>query len=594
MTSPSVSCQQCKKDFSVTAEDTKFYQKINVPAPTFCPDCRLQRRLAWRNERSLYRRPCGLCGRDTIMVYRPGGPITGYCSPCWWSDKWDPLEQGREYDFSRPFFVQFRELMERMPFQNLFVNYQTLVNSEYNNMNHNLKNCYWLFNSDYDEDCMYGEEVESAKDCIDVTMIDHSELIYESVNCNKCSGVYYSVDCEGCHDVWFSKNLSNCSNCFGCVNLKNQQYQIFNKQFSKEAYEAKLKEFCLDSYAAIQNLKQKVGEFQLNFPYKYMHSRSNIDVSGDYIYHSKNVHDSYIVNESENCRYCMWLIVKNNKDCYDYTQFGENTQLIYESMSSGNNVNTLIATVGAITCRSLSYSVYCWNNSSDLFGCIGLRAKKYCILNKQYTKEAYEALVPKIIQHMNDMPYSDKQGRVYRYGEFFPAELSYFAYNESSAYEYFPLAKDQATKEGYEWYEPEARNYHITIQSEDLPDSISAAGDDVTTQTISCAHQGSCTQQCTTAFRILPAELTFYQTHHIPLPRLCPNCRHFERMRQRNPLKLFARACQCGDPGALARYSNTAAHSHQDAPCPNKFETTYSPDRKEIIYCEDCYLKEVV
>jgi hypothetical protein len=44
----------------------------------------------------------------------------------------------------------------------------------------------------------------------------------------------------------------------------------------------------------------------------------------------------------------------------------------------------------------------CTGNSSNLFGCIGLRGKEYCILNKQYTKEEYEALVPKIIEKMKE------------------------------------------------------------------------------------------------------------------------------------------------------------------------------------------------
>jgi hypothetical protein len=30
--------------------------------------------------------------------------------------------------------------------------------------------------------------------------------------------------------------------------------------------------------------------------------------------------------------------------------------------------------------------------------------KEYCILNKQYTKEEYEILVPKIIEHMKTFP----------------------------------------------------------------------------------------------------------------------------------------------------------------------------------------------
>jgi hypothetical protein len=31
---------------------------------------------------------------------------------------------------------------------------------------------------------------------------------------------------------------------------------------------------------------------------------------------------------------------------------------------------------------------------------VGLHDKSYCILNKQYTKEEYEELVPKIIEKM--------------------------------------------------------------------------------------------------------------------------------------------------------------------------------------------------
>ncbi len=37
----------------------------------------------------------------------------------------------------------------------------------------------------------------------------------------------------------------------------------------------------------------------------------------------------------------------------------------------------------------------------NCFGCISLRNASYCILNKQYTKEEYEALVPQIIEHMS-------------------------------------------------------------------------------------------------------------------------------------------------------------------------------------------------
>jgi hypothetical protein len=215
-------CQNCKKDFTIESDDFAFYEKMKVPTPTFCPDCRLQRRLAFRNERTLYKRKCDLCGKDMIAMYDKDGGIISYCGECWWSDKWDALSFGQDYDFSRPFFEQFSELLRKVPHQNLVGIFSTWINTEYANMNHELKNCYWLFNSDYDENCLYSEEVEHSKDCVDTTMMETVELVYDSLNCTKCYQAFYSVDCENSHNIWFSKNLSGCSNCFGCINLRNQ------------------------------------------------------------------------------------------------------------------------------------------------------------------------------------------------------------------------------------------------------------------------------------------------------------------------------------------------------------------------------------
>jgi hypothetical protein len=42
------------------------------------------------------------------------------------------------------------------------------------------------------------------------------------------------------------------------------------------------------------------------------------------------------------------------------------------------------------------------------------------------------------------------------------------------------------------------------------------------------------------------------------------------------------------------KYKNTVSHQHGSAPCPNKFETSYSPEREETVYCEECYQAELV
>src|SRR5687767_2829868 len=97
-------CQSCKGPFTVEPEDFEFYGKMDVPPPTWCPECRSLRREAWREYHTLYRGKCDLCNKNIISIHAPEGPFTVYCRDCWKSDKWDASDYGRDYDFSKPFF----------------------------------------------------------------------------------------------------------------------------------------------------------------------------------------------------------------------------------------------------------------------------------------------------------------------------------------------------------------------------------------------------------------------------------------------------------------------------------------------------------
>src|SRR3989338_456622 len=126
-------CQNCKTAFTIEPEDFAFYEKIKVPPPTWCPECRLQRRLSFLSLIHLYHRTCGLCGQLFITNYHPDAPFVVYCPQCWWSDKWDARDYGRDYDFSKSFFEQFRELWRSVPLIGLAVDLDTAQNSPYNN-----------------------------------------------------------------------------------------------------------------------------------------------------------------------------------------------------------------------------------------------------------------------------------------------------------------------------------------------------------------------------------------------------------------------------------------------------------------------------
>ena len=599
MNSETKICQNCKKEFVIEPEDFDFYQKIKVPAPTFCPECRLIRRMIFRNERSLYKRKCDAPdhNEDIISIYSPDKPLKIYDQKYWWSDSWDPMEYGRDYDFSKPFFEQFNELLMAVPRPPSIGSNN--INSDYTNYGIYNKNCYLIVSAEKNEDCLYGHRLFFNRDCVDCENIHSSELCYQCFQCINCYKCIFSQRLENCNDLFFCFDCRNCQNCFSCVGLRNKQYHIFNKPYTKEQYFSKLKEFGLDYYSKSLRLKEEFEDFYLKFPRRFAEVIKSENCVGNNINNSKNCFNSFVIKESKDLKYVTFAVKAFSSMDGSYIDFSEWT---YESFSGEQDSNKLF-TCQCWFSNNLQYCDSC-TSSFHLFACIGLRNKQYCILNKQYTKEEYEKLVPKIIQHMNDMPYIDKKGRVYKYGEFFPPELSPFAYNETVAQEYFPLTKEQALKQGYSWKDPEERDIKPDIKTAELPDHIKDVKDDIIGKVIQCAHaklgkdgtlETNCNEQCTTAFKIIEPELQFYRRMNLPLPRLCPNCRHYQRLKQRNPLKLWHRKCMCGGQTSTnGVYKNTIKHFHGNQPCPNEFETTYAPDRPEIVYCEKCYLDEVV
>ena len=515
-----------------------------------------------------------------------------YSNDYWNSDKWDPMDYGKDYDFSKPFFEQYLDLSNKVPrFNCAIIN---SIDCDYCSKITNSKNCYLCIAYEAEND-LYGNYSRITHNCVDYYFMTNSDWCYESIHCSKCTNVKWSLYSFECRDSSFLFDCKNCSDCFGCAGLRNKKYCIYNKSYTKEEYFEKIKELDIGGYKFVESSKKRLKELAAVIPRRFMISRNSPRTTGNHLEGLSNCTSCFdaeaLGGSIVNCKYIN-VVARSIKDSYDVLQTGEGTEPCYFSVATWGFRD--LFSVSSSVSSELIYCDMC-RGSSHLFGCIALRNKQYCILNKQYTKEEYEELVPRIIKHMNDMPYVDKKGRVYRYGEFFPPELSPFAYNETIAQEYFPLTKDEAIKQGYRWKDPEPRNYEITKTPDQLPDHIKDVPDSITSEIIGCSHEGKCNEQCTTAFKIIKEELQFYRRMNLPLPRLCPNCRHYQRLKQRNPLKLWHRKCQCAGPKSEnGVYANTIPHQHGTSHCPNEFETSYAPERKEIVYCESCYNSEVV
>jgi len=593
-------CQNCKSNFIIEPEDFDFYGKIHVPPPTFCPECRMIRRLAYREERALYKDTCDMCHKNIISLFSSNLHAPVYCSDCWWSDRWDATLYGAPYDFSKPFFEQFRILQKKIPTQ--ATNKRNSTGCEYCHAMIRSKNCYLTFGGFEAVDCYYCDSPLLSRNSLDSDVIINADRVYETVNSGAVFDtkfVYFSNDCL---ESSFLFDCSGCSNCFGCINLKNKKHHIFNKQYSKQDYQEKLKEFDIGSFTKLQEIEEKFWQLYRTIPRRYAFIKNAVNITGDDIENTKNCQTCFATRQGvENCKY-VFLAGLLLKDSYDVGRGGDNSELLYEVTGSTQSQNSFfIRASNNVVDTEYSEHIY---TGSHLFGCTKLRNKKYCILNKQYTKEEYEILIPKIKQHMMDMPFIDKKGRVYTYGEFFPTEHSWWAYNETSAHHWFPLTKEQSLEKGYAWRDSEPKDYNVTIESQNLPDHIKDVPDNIIHEIISCAHAkkndagnyvSHCNEQCTTAFRILPDELNFYRSVNIALPRLCPNCRFYGRLAKKNPPKLWKRTCMCsGSRSENGVYANTCIHEHGENPCTHEFQTAISPDRSEIVYCEKCYQSEFI
>ncbi|PIR68619.1 hypothetical protein COU49_00125 [Candidatus Nomurabacteria bacterium CG10_big_fil_rev_8_21_14_0_10_35_16] len=558
-------CQNCKKDFTIEPDDFGFYEKIKVPPPTWCPECRYIRRLLDRNEYNLYKRKCDATGKDIISIYRSDAPFPVYEQEYWKSDKFDATKYGRDFDFSRSFFEQYEELRRMIPHLAM-VNSQS-VNSEYTNQSEQNKDCYMLVTSGHCEKCMYGSwNQENCYFMSDCYMAQKSEFCYECIDITKCSQCAWVYDCSDCVDVYFSSDCRGCTDCFGCVGLRSKQYYYFNENIGKEEYKRRVKTNVWDR-DFINKAKEKFFKLKNSIPVKFYHGFNVSNSTGDYIQNMERTRMAFNCRDNKDCAYMQdaWRQTEDCRDCMEICV----GQLSYEVQGTEDPHRTIVARscFGAIT--DSYYCDMCFS-TQDCFGCFGLKQKQYCILNKQYSKEDYFILKEKIIEHMR---------KTREWGEYFPANVSPFAYNESMAQDYFPLTKNEALKAGYIWYDRPSRDYKITLFTKDLPKTFSDIKENIIEETIQCSTQNNSNDiekypLCTTAFKITTLELSLYKILNLPLPEKCFPCRRQDRFTHRNPRKLWHRKCM------------------KDG-CNNEFETSYAPDRPEVVFCEKCYNKEI-
>ena len=519
------------------------------------------RRLSHCNEYNLYPGQCGLCGKRTLTQFPPQSGIPYYCRECWHSDKWDATTYGKDVDFGRPIFDQIRELQNKVPSLALDVQ-GDLVNCDYIHFAGSSKNCYLIMHADFCEDCLYGYGFKYDKSCMDGFYNLHSELCYDCVDVHKCYALIGCQECVNTSSSAFLRDCIGCKACFLCTGLRNKEYCFENQQLTKDEYLKRVTAIDLASRKTYQSCREKLRELESKHTFKEYQGHNLERCSGNHLYNCKDVQSSFDCENVEFGKY-VYQVVNGAKDVYDVYQYGLNLQQSLECAICGEGSYHILYSFG---CHMSSADLaYCWymEHCTSCFGCVNMKQSSYCILNKQYTKEEYEKLVPKIIEHMKN----PSTGSGDEWGELLPPQKSRFGYNKTSAQQYYPLDKATAVSRGWKWDEFAAPPPQVakTIEGKQLPDSQKDIPDDVLNWAILCVRTGK-------PFKIQPLELKLLRQNDIPVPDHAPQERHLERFARRNPRKFWKRPC---------------------GKCKKEITTTWDPKREETVYCEACYQKEV-
>jgi hypothetical protein len=523
-------CAATGKKFLIRDKDKQFYKKMNVPAPTLCPVERDRRRQAWINHRSLHKKICAGTNKNIVSAYTSDNPIPIMATKYWWSDSWDQLATEKNFDFNRTFFEQWQELNLVAPRPALLNMPQYDQNSDYTNHSGKNKNCYLSFATDNCRDVMYSYLANSCTNVIDCFRVEHCELCYECVDSSHCYDCRFVQNCTNCNNSWFLKNCIGCQDCFGCVNLRNKQYYFMNQKCTKNEYEKKIGLLELHKSSSLKNMRVQFLYFSQQFPHRFMEGTQNENVLGNYLTNCKN---AYYCFDSRKLWDCAYIIqgFDSAKDCMDCHEPGDNSELLYECSVVGINAsNCRFCSICMDQVSNLDYCVWCWQ-SSDLFGCVGLRKAQYCIFNKQYDEAEYFVLKNKIIEHMKATG---------EWGEFFPAQYSPFPYNDSLAQDYYPLAESVALTQKLRWTKTidlELEKPLISTGSLfQIPETIDEVDENILQQVLIC-------KKTNRKYKIQSAELSFYKQMKIPLPTQHYNARHQARYRLRNKRNLYQRPC---------------------------------------------------
>lgn len=561
-------------------------QNIQLPLPTLCPEIRLLQKLLFINQTKFYNNACALSGQKTISRLSPQSGYAIYTNKNRSSDERESSDYGMDIDEHKSVMDHICHLTQATPYQDLIGSLSnTETNAVYTNYTSDIADSYMVWDANNVEKSCYSMLILNATYAIDCLSCSYVENCYQCVDSDHIFACFYCTKVVWTKYSRYMTDCQNCDYCIGCVWLNGKKYYILNQASDEQTY-----------HKTLEKLQDK--EYREQFVHQWMDISNNRprpavtivgseDVSGSDILESNRVHWSFTIRDSQDI--CYSYNLQSSQDCLDVFSYGHESYCMYNSVQAWRYSHHIYRSSTIGKWENLFYCIEV-KKSKNCFGCVNMRDKEYCIFNKQYTKEQYESIVPKLLERIQ----SEWSGY-----DFLWSQCSPFPYNDTFAMMYFPIrtihypstsqvldqngqldvyVDDTESFISKAWLQVSNgvrrpiwwRNKQWEIN---IPDNIELLyKEDVANiqdYDSTILHKAIVCEVSGRPFRIVAIELEFYKKYRLDLPTIHPDIRHEKRFLSRANRTLHIRSCSQTGEEILSIYP-------QNVPFPVYSQKAYS------------------
>ncbi len=537
--------------------EIEWYRKFNVPPSKYSPLTRQKLAHSYFIIFDIWYNKHAETGEPIISNIHPATGIRVLPDKEWFEQ--DFLSHGRSLDIKEPFFDQLYELSRSVP-RAAGYNYVPPKNS-ISFISFGDQDSYFVL-ACKSKRTFYSVNAYDVEDCAELTHVNNAQNCYNILRSDRVFNCRFLHECKDCLDCNFLFDCRNCEHCFGATNKRNKKYLFFNEQLTKEEWENRVSKIDLCSYKVRSEYERQYDALVNEAIWPENFNINAEDSAGEYLVDVSNCVNCYYTNApgSRDCEDCTYFEHGASHDCYNIAAPINASYCYYGIGTQGSNL--LYAMSINVECQNCEYCELCYD-CEYCFGCVGLRHKKYCILNRQYTEDEYWGKLDELKCAMLDR------------GEYGDLPLAYFStqvFSGSGAALMFGAdekdaralraAKIEPSDEGAEG--PEVDPAFMQSLS-DIPNRL----DEVNTESI--AGKPFFDEKIGRRFSYLKLELELYQKLGIAPPRKHSTARVYD-MEYRLNMPIFndTNCAKCDSVVSVA------------------LNRTY-PNR--TIYCKTCYLK---